>query len=445
MKVEIRATETFTDLKADLGKGQAPLQLRLPTRGTAPLSSVNEIIELFKTQNPDVGEISEIQLSSDWGEQILTSKNSTDVALLVTEGFEDLLETASWNPLDSDSLKPERELPLLHEDLVFGITERISVQGEKIVNLQASDIDFLISKLQLLKTELVAICFLHSPQQPEHENRAAEILRKAGLSVALSHELCPRGNEWQRAQTTVAAQILKSFWRKRIQELRALMPQAQWSFTSNDMNIIDEEKFLEKPQRHLFSTIAQTTEEAVLEIGFVSSQILEKKKEKPQGTGLGSANVSLWFDGIDLHTMYLPVGLGSTIETKFGQILALTKQTVSAELGPAALGRSTKLTVFDCLVKCGLAQAENYFSYKSTSDAVQLDSLLQLLSKQLDCSMEETAQAASALFARTIVSKLMALFPQTARWKLCSRLGSEFDSWFCSQARDWNLDIRPLS
>src|SRR5438045_788961 len=53
--------------------------------------------------------------------------------------------------------------------------------------------------------QAVAICFLHAFAYPEHEHRAAEILRARcpDVSISLSSEVLPRFGEYLRASTTV--------------------------------------------------------------------------------------------------------------------------------------------------------------------------------------------------------------------------------------------------
>ena len=56
------------------------------------------------------------------------------------------------------------------------------------------------------EVEAVAICFLWSFKNPEHERRAAEIVREElpGIYLSVSSELVPRLGEYERTATTVA-------------------------------------------------------------------------------------------------------------------------------------------------------------------------------------------------------------------------------------------------
>src|SRR5256886_16636638 len=53
--------------------------------------------------------------------------------------------------------------------------------------------------------EAVAVCFLHSYVNPEHERAAGEIVRRAlpGAYVSLSHEILREYREFERTSTTV--------------------------------------------------------------------------------------------------------------------------------------------------------------------------------------------------------------------------------------------------
>jgi len=134
-------------------------------------------------------------------------------ALLCTRGFEDTIfmqrqlgMTAGMAPdeLTDYSLRREPE-PLAPRSLVFGIRERVDYRGAVIGRLQEDDVHKAIAAIRRADVRAIAVCFLWSFRNPDHERRVAEILRSElpDVYVSVSSELVPRLGEYERTATTL--------------------------------------------------------------------------------------------------------------------------------------------------------------------------------------------------------------------------------------------------
>tara|TARA_B100000029_G_scaffold73828_1_gene65561 strand:- start:2722 stop:4500 length:1779 start_codon:yes stop_codon:yes gene_type:complete len=98
--------------------------------------------------------------------------------------------------------KPERLVPRrdVHE-----VRERIKWDGSVLEPLNREDFDPIIEKINREGINAVAICFIHSYVQPQHELEARKILNKAlpNLSVTLSHEIAREWREYERSSSAV--------------------------------------------------------------------------------------------------------------------------------------------------------------------------------------------------------------------------------------------------
>ena len=87
----------------------------------------------------------------------------------------------------------------------------MTVSGEVQLPLDeealAAAVDHLVREQEI---EALAICLLHSYQNPAHEQRAREVVarRYADLPVVLSSEVLPAIREYERASTTAMAAYL---------------------------------------------------------------------------------------------------------------------------------------------------------------------------------------------------------------------------------------------
>ena len=161
---------------------------------------------------------------------LLTGKTAR-VGLITTDGFRDTIQfrrgyknirTSRFNLF----VPPYRALVPRH--LRLPVRERILHNGEIPIPLCEEDVHAAIAKLKEAKVEAVAICFLHSYANPEHELKALEICRREmpGTYVTASHEVLPVFREGERFSTTVVSAavgpITEAYLNALTAEIRAL-------------------------------------------------------------------------------------------------------------------------------------------------------------------------------------------------------------------------------
>ena len=95
-------------------------------------------------------------------------------------------------------------LPLVPRRLRVEIDERMDEHGCVVVPLDTIQAEAAIRQLLAEDVDSIAICFLHSFQNPEHELAVREIIRRIApeIYVSLSVEVAPQIREWPRTSTT---------------------------------------------------------------------------------------------------------------------------------------------------------------------------------------------------------------------------------------------------
>src|SRR2546426_4687278 len=99
-------------------------------------------------------------------------------ALLTTRGFRDVLEMGRKNRPDMYNLffkPPPCPVPREHR---LEVDERLAANGDEIKALDDEQVTAIIADLPP-EIEAIAICFIHAYANPEHERRAAEVVRNA--------------------------------------------------------------------------------------------------------------------------------------------------------------------------------------------------------------------------------------------------------------------------
>ena len=133
----------------------------------------------------------------------LLERRGARVVLLTTRGFEDVLEIGRQTRPDLYALEPRRPQPLVPASRRVGVAERVRADGRVEVALGDRAVRRAVAAVGKLRAQAVAICLLHSYQQPVHENRLARALRASGLHVTASHRLLREYREYERLATTV--------------------------------------------------------------------------------------------------------------------------------------------------------------------------------------------------------------------------------------------------
>jgi N-methylhydantoinase A len=136
----------------------------------------------------------------------LIQRKGAKAALVTTKGFRDLLEIARGNRPDPFDLHYRRDEPLIPRALRFEVQERIGSKGEIVTPLDLAALTPLAAKLKDFQVDALAIFFMNSYANPEHEQKAAEKLRALlpGVYITYSTEVTREWYEYERTSTVAA-------------------------------------------------------------------------------------------------------------------------------------------------------------------------------------------------------------------------------------------------
>lgn len=164
------------------------------------------------------------------------------VALLCTRGFRDIIEIARLAKPGSKlythkSVMPE---PVVERKDCFEVTERVAASGQVIAALDEQEVRDVIRAVSDRGIKALAVCFLFSFRNPNHERRVKEIAAEVApdLQVSLSSEVWPEFREYERASTTTLNCYLRpaawSYLERLGEAIEAAFPAANlWVMQSN--------------------------------------------------------------------------------------------------------------------------------------------------------------------------------------------------------------------
>jgi N-methylhydantoinase A len=136
----------------------------------------------------------------------ILERKGAPCALITTQGFRDIYEIGRVNRPESYNLFFQKHKPLIDRDLRFEVRERMDADGKVLIPLNDDEVRAIAAEAVRRGVKAVAILFLHSYRNPDHEKRAKRIVEEAypDLFVTASHELSQEYREYERTSTTAA-------------------------------------------------------------------------------------------------------------------------------------------------------------------------------------------------------------------------------------------------
>jgi N-methylhydantoinase A len=219
-RVGVDTGGTFTDLIAwEDGRFTIAKTLSTPD---APSTATATALEQASLQQP--GAVSVLVHGTTIATNAIVERRGPRVGLLTTAGFRDLLDVERHGRPDSFSLEWTKPPHIVQRDSVREVTERVDANGKVVVSLDEDTVRVAIRDLAAHGAEVIAVCYLFSYLNPQHELRTRELIVEElpGTAVSLSHEVFPQWREYVRASTTVFDAFLKPVVHRYAVELEAL-------------------------------------------------------------------------------------------------------------------------------------------------------------------------------------------------------------------------------
>ena len=196
---------TFTDVA--LESGGRRFTRKVLTTPEAPERGVLEAIRaVLRDAGLQPGDLSILIHGTTLATNAIIERKGARTALITTEGFRDVIEIRHENRFEQYDVNIDLPPPLVPRRLRLGVRERIDAGGRVLAPLVESDVRRAAEALAAERIEAVAVGFLHSFTNPDHERRAGEILAEhmPGASVTLSSEVSPEMREYERFSTACA-------------------------------------------------------------------------------------------------------------------------------------------------------------------------------------------------------------------------------------------------
>ncbi len=377
-RVGVDVGGTFTDLiYVDDEAGQI-LVHKLPTTPADPSQgTVQGIRDLAADAGIPADELDQVFHGTTIATNIVIEHNGAKVGMITTEGYRDILHIARHKkPLNFSNYQdlPWQRYPIVRRRYRLTVPERITKDGSVLVPLDEEKAREQVRKLKEAGVESVAVCFLFSFLNPEHEQRVAGIVREefpeAFLSV--SSDVLPQYREYERFSTVClnafVGPVVASYVRRLEDELRAMGVRTGLHLMTSASGVATAEGAVARPVNLLMSgpvagvvggiwagKQAGYDNVITLDVGGTSADIglaqdgrLRMKHLLDTRVGPYQAMIPM----VDVDT--IGAGGGSIAYVDQGGIFRVGPRSAGADPGPAAYDRGgTEGTATDAMVNLG--------------------------------------------------------------------------------------------
>ncbi len=363
---------TFTDIVAKKPDGKILIDKLLSENSEAykdaAVAGIRRILNLKKEDRIPTDIISSVKMGTTVATNALLERKGDRTLLLITKGFGDLLRIGYQNrPLLFDL---NIKLPELLYERVLEVSERLNEKGEVVTELNEEEVRNSLIKAKSDGINSVAIAFMHSYINPDHENKIEKIAKEENFNqISVSHKVSPLIKLVGRGDTTVVDAYLSPILRRYVNQVsdelkdtkstKLMFMQSNGGLT--DANLFQgKDALLSGPAGGVVS-MTQTGKQAGFnkligfDMGGTSTDVCHFAGEFERSFETELAGVRIRAPMMQINTV--AAGGGSILSYKDGRF-QVGPESAGAIPGPASYGRGGPLTVTDCNVLLGKLNPE---------------------------------------------------------------------------------------
>lgn len=208
MRIGIDVGGTFTDVVLiDDQSGQIYYTKTLTTPANRAIGVMNGLAQILELAAADAAQIDYIVHGTTTGTNALIERKGARTGLITTAGFRDVLEIARIERPDAGlyDIFVDLPAPLVPRYLRAEVSERVAADGQVVRPLNEESARCAITSLKAQQVEAIAVSFIFSFRNPDHERRMRELCCRLfpEAVVSLSSEIAPEFREYERTSTVV--------------------------------------------------------------------------------------------------------------------------------------------------------------------------------------------------------------------------------------------------
>lgn len=422
-KVAVDVGGTFTDV-VTLDDGQ----LRFDKVPTTPTDPQRGVLDGFAASGVSPVDAAGFVHGTTLGLNALLTRTGARTGIITTAGFRDvyLLGRTARTPMyDIRYRKPES---LVERFDILEVQERLDWTGSVVTEFDEDGARSVAREVASRGIQAVAICFLHSYVNPDHEQRMATILREEApeIEVTVSSDLSRELREYERTSTSVLDAYIKPIVRRYLarleDELADMGFAGQFLVTRSGGGALTVTAAKDAPANLILSGPAG---------GVLGAAWFAKKVDYPNlitidmgGTSLDASlvvdgeplrhfeasfeNLPMTLSSLYIHT--IGAGGGSLVWLDEGGALQVGPGSAGADPGPAAYGRGgTSATFTDAALHTGYLSDEIALAGTLVLDKELAAKALRPHAEALGMTLDQLARGVLQISTTKIVGAVRAI------------------------------------
>lgn len=406
IRIGVDTGGTFTDFIAV--RGDEIVSFKVPSTPDAPARAILSGLERALDEGSGAGDAPkrlsvgfEVVHGTTVATNALLERKGARTALVVTAGFEDVIEIGRQARPDLYNLSVTRPDPLAPRDLRFGVAERVGPEGRVLEPLLSAEVERLAGKLRKARVESIAVSLLYSFANPEHERMIEEGLAGLGVPISVSHRILPEYREYERT----SAVVINAWLAPRVGKyLRDLTAGLEARFDARRMKGL---RIMQSSGGSISAETAGSEPVRTILSGPAGGVVAADRMAGRAGfrdiitfdMGGTSTDVSLCLGGagttseaqisglpiaipvLDIHTV--GAGGGSIARVDEGGALRVGPESAGADPGPACYGKGEQPTVTDANLVLGRFAGSGLLDGKMVLDQSRADAAIDRLAREM--------------------------------------------------------------
>lgn len=206
-RVAVDVGGTFTDVCI---MDEETGQIRIEKTPSTPDDPMRAIMTGVSDAKVDLADVTMFSHGTTVATNALITRNLPRAAMVCTEGFRDVVEIRRSNKEDLWDTYKDVAKPYIPRRDRLTVKERIDAGGKIIHDLDEDEARRVAAILKKRGVKAIAVCFINSYVNSQHEVRMREILREVmpDVHISISAEIMPEIFEHERFSTTMVNAVV---------------------------------------------------------------------------------------------------------------------------------------------------------------------------------------------------------------------------------------------
>jgi N-methylhydantoinase A len=428
---------TFTDVVLRHKSGRFWIDKTLTTAPDLQegfFEAVHAVLDKAGTEPKDVDEV--VVHATTVVTNAIIERKGPKTALIVTEGFRDVLSIRDECRSDIFDNQIEVPAPLIPDELTFTVAERTLSDGTILQPVDEKEVRELAGELAKRGIESVAVCFLNSYRNEMNERHAHDVLLEEmpDLYLSLSADVAPQMREYPRASTTAlnayTMPIVLPYFRSLGRRLKDDGFSQDLLVMLSSGGVISAEIAGHNPVRMIesgpaagalaagyFSSLLGISDLISFDMGGTTAKACFIQNGTPLVTGTFEVDRIYRFQqgsGLPvtvpcIDMIEIGAGGGSIAAVDGLGLLSVGPRSAGSDPGPVCYGRGgTQPTVTDADLVLGMLDADNFLGGEMALDKKSAERAAKTLGEALDVDAADAAAGIYEVVGESMASAIRA-------------------------------------